>query len=198
MLLSEQKRLSSGPPRAGCRVLSTALWAGSRPAWWALSTAGLGVCGRRGPATLTWRPPALHCCSRAGPGVRFRVTVVSSPRFQGFRGPVRSVGQAAFLARALGPHWACLLGFRRGLQEHALSPSCAGRRPGRCALGRVPGGPQGAAQRCVPCLPGCGASATTTRTTSSSSRAAATAGSRSPTWCPSPPSPSATWWTTTT
>uniref|UniRef100_A0A8C9MC77 EARP complex and GARP complex interacting protein 1 n=1 Tax=Panthera tigris altaica TaxID=74533 RepID=A0A8C9MC77_PANTA len=49
-----------------------------------------------------------------------------------------------------------------------------------------------------PCLAGCGASATTTRTTSSCSRAAATAGSSCPTWCPSPPSPSATWWTTTT
>ncbi|XP_032285916.1 EARP and GARP complex-interacting protein 1 isoform X2 [Phoca vitulina] len=48
------------------------------------------------------------------------------------------------------------------------------------------------------CLPGCGASATTTRTTSLSSRAAATAGSSCPTWCPSPPSPSATWWTTMT
>ncbi|XP_070284728.1 EARP and GARP complex-interacting protein 1 isoform X3 [Myotis yumanensis] len=45
---------------------------------------------------------------------------------------------------------------------------------------------------------GCGTSAITTRTTSWSSRAAATAGSSSPTWCPSPPSPSATWWTTTT
>lgn len=71
--------------------------------------------------------------------------------------------------------------------------------PGRVGSGWV-GRVGGASAPCRPrpSLPGCGTCATTTRTTSSSSRPAATAGSSCPTWRPSPPSPSATWWTTTT
>lgn len=95
----------------------------------------LGRVWAKGPGDPDLAPTCPALLFLAGPGVRFRVTVVSGPHVQGFRGPVRRVGQAASLPRASYPQWACPLGLRRGLQEHAASPSCAGRHPGRCAFG---------------------------------------------------------------
>lgn len=60
---------------------------------------------------------------------------------------MRSVGQAAFLPRALCPP----LGLSVGVQGHALSPSCAGCHHGRRAFGtgaRRSPGPSPAARPC--------------------------------------------------